>query len=229
MRQFAVIGLGRFGFSVAKTLCKKGAKVLAIDIDENKVQDIAEFVEHAVSIDATDEKALKSVGINNAEVVIVSIRDLEPSILVTLALKEMGIKDIIAKAVSESHGKVLEKVGATKVVFPERDMGVRLANILISPFVIDHIDLSHDSSIVEIIPPPDFVGKTLKDINVRTQYGINIIAIKKRSALKKKTELQNVDELINVAPKADDIIKQDDILVVFGKNEEIEKIKQKNG
>jgi trk system potassium uptake protein TrkA len=133
MKQFAVIGLGRFGASVAKTLAEKRQQVLAIDINEEKVQEFSEFVTQAVCIDATDEKALKAVGIKDVDVAIVSVGDdIEASILITLVLKEIGIKEIITKAVTEEQGKVLEKIGANRIIFPERDMGIRLAASLIS-------------------------------------------------------------------------------------------------
>jgi len=134
MRQFAVVGLGRFGSSVAETLSSKGCQVLAIDTDEEKVQDLSELVAQAVCVDATDEKALKAVGIEPVDVAIVSVGgNIESSVLITLVLKEIGIKEVIAKAVTKDHGKVLEKVGADRVVFPERDMGIRIANALTSP------------------------------------------------------------------------------------------------
>ena len=223
MRQFAVIGLGRFGTTVAKTLSAKGHQVLAIDVDESIVQDLADEVTQTVCLDATDDKALKTVGIEKVDVAVVAIgTNLEASILITLNLKEMGIKEIVCKAVSEDHKKVLEKIGATKVVQPEKEIGARVANSLISSSVVEHIELSNESSILELVSPQDFVGKSLREIDVRAKFGVNVIALKRKipSASKREEE-----EIVNVSPQAGDIIKKGDILVILGTNENIEKIK----
>src|SRR4030042_882751 len=173
MRQFAVIGLGRFGASVAKTLAEKGYQVLAIDVNEHTVQDIVDEVTQAVCLDATDEKALRAVGIENVDVAIVGMgSNLEASILITLSLKEIGVREIVCKAVNEDHKKVLEKIGATKVIQPEKEMGVRLANSLVSSSVVEHIELSNESSIVELISPKDFIGKSLREIDVRAKFRV---------------------------------------------------------
>lgn len=224
MRQFAVIGLGRFGASVARTLTEKGHQVLAIDKEERITQDLSDVVTQAVCLDATDEKALRSVGIENVDAAVVGMgSNLEASILITLNLKEIGIKEIVCKAVNEDHKKVLEKIGATRVIQPEREMGVRLANTLVSTSVIEHIELSNESSIVELMPPKDFIGKSLREINVRAKYDVNVIAVKRNipSASKKGEE-----QILNVSPRAEDIIKKGDILVVLGQNENIEKLKK---
>jgi trk system potassium uptake protein len=220
MRQFAVIGLGRFGSSVAKTLSEKGYQVLAIDITEDKVQDVSDIVAQAVCVDATDEKALRAVGADSVDVAIVSVgNNIEASVLITLLLKEIGIKEVVAKAVTEEQGKVLEKVGADKIVFPERDMGIRVANSLTSENVSEHIDLSAACSIIEIKAPQDFVGKTLKQLSVRVEYGLNIVAIKSVD--------EAGNEAINSTPEADYKIKGTDRLMVVGPNENIERLKQK--
>lgn len=221
MKQFAVIGLGRFGFSVARTLTEQGYQVLAIDKDEELVQEAAEFVTEAVQVDSTDDKALKAIGITNADVAVVAIgTNLEASILTTLILKDLGMQKIIARAVTDEHGKVLEKVGATKVVFLERDMGVRIANSLISPSIIEHIYLSPEFSIMETVSPKEFVGKSIGDLEVRTRYGLNIIGIRS-----KEQPGKNICEL-NIAPKADYVIKDGDIFILLGSNDNLEKFKQ---
>ncbi len=228
MRQFAVIGLGRFGSSVAKTLSEKGKEVLGIDKREQVVQEMSEIISQAVCADARDEKALKALGIQNVDVVIVAIGNLEASILITLMLKEMGTKEIVAKALTEDHKKVLEKIGATRIVMPERDMGQRIGNTLVTPQVIDHIDLSGDSSIVEIVSPEDFVGKSLRELNIRAKHGINVIAIKRKvKSLSAKDEAKD-EHKIEVTPGADEIIRDKDILVVIGPNDKIEKLKRKH-
>lgn len=223
MRQFAVIGLGKFGFSVAKTLTEKNCEVLAVDIEEEKVQNISEFVSHAVQVDATDEKALRAVGIGEVDVAVVAIGAIESSILVALTLKEIGIKEIVAKAVSNDHGKILERVGATKIIHPERDMGNRLARSLLAPEIIDHINLSDAYSILEMVPPNSFIGKSLRDIDVRAKYGLNVIGIKKPVSEENKGK----DEHINLAPKAEDVLKEGDVLIIIGANKNIENMKQK--
>jgi len=220
MRQFAVIGLGRFGLSVAKTLTEQGCQVMAIDKDEELVQEASEFVTEAVQVDATDEKSLKAVGIKNVDVAVVGIgTNLEASILTTLTLKEMGVQEIVARAVTEEHGKVLEKVGATKVVFLERDMGLRVANSLVSPSIIEHIYLSPEYSIMETLAPQVFIGQSIGDLNIRAKHGLTIIGVRKKDQPNNK-----VCEL-NIAPKADYVITQGDVLILLGSNENLNKFK----
>ncbi|WP_418792184.1 potassium channel family protein [Phosphitispora sp. TUW77] len=214
MKQFAVIGLGRFGTGVAKTLNTMGYEVLAIDDDEDKIQEIINHVTHAIQVDAKDEHALKALGIRNFDVVIVAIgHDMQASILVTVLLKELGVKCVVAKAQTELHGKVLEKVGADKVVYPERDMGARLAHSLVSSNVLDHIELSPNHSILEVVTPDIFVGKTLKESALRAQYNITVMAIKRGK------------EII-VSPSPDDPIEENDILVAIGDNEDLRRIER---
>lgn len=208
-KQFAVIGLGRFGSSIAKTLYSLGHEVLAVDENEEAVADIVEHVTHAVQADATDETSLKALGIRNFDVAIVAIgNDMQASILVTLMVKEMGIDYVVSKAQNDLHAKVLYKTGADRVVFPEREMGVKVANNLVSSNILDYIELSEDYSIVEIQPISEWMGKNLKEINMRAKYGVNVMAIK-----------QHGD--INISPTAADTIKQGDILIVVGQNDDI--------
>lgn len=215
MRQFAVIGLGRFGTSVAETLTHLGHQVLAIDKDEEKVQHLVGTVTHAVQADVTDETALKALGIRNVDVAVVAIgQDMGSSILATLVLKGLGVKHVIAKAHSELHGKVLEKVGADRVIYPERDMGVRVANNLVSSNILDYIELSPDYGIVETVTPKAFIGKTLRELNLRAKYGINVVAIKGK------------DEKIRVSPGADDRIQEGDIIVAIGSTETLNRLKE---
>jgi trk system potassium uptake protein TrkA len=212
VKQFAVIGLGRFGTSVARTLAGMGYDVLAIDHREERVQDIMEHVTHAVQVDAVDEHALRSLGIRNFDVVIVAIgQDVQASILTTVLLKEMGVRRVVAKANTELHGKVLAKVGADKVVFPERDMGVRVARALVSQNILDQIELSPDHSIVELIAPPEFLGKTLQESAIRTRFGVTVLAIRR-------------DRDIIISPGPGQILKEGDVLVVVGRNDRLEKL-----
>jgi len=228
MKQFAVIGLGRFGSSVALRLAEKKQQVLAIDKNEELVHEVMDGVTKAVCLDATDEKAVKSVGLQNVDVAICAIgTDVESSILITLMLKDLGIPVILCKAISVAHKKVLAKIGATKVVLPEKDTGVRIADTLISlsDTVLDHIGLSGRASIIELIVPDEFIGKSLRELDIRATYGVNVIAVKKKvKALKEGEEIE--EEKINVTPQADDVLVKGDILVVFGENEKIEEIKK---
>ena len=213
MQSFIVLGLGRFGQSVAKTLYELGHEVLAIDENEALIQNISEHITYAMAGNVTDENVLKSVGVKNFDVAVVSTgKNLESSILVTQMLKELGIKYILAKAQNELHARVLSKLGADRVVFPEQDMGVRVAHNLVSTNIIDYIELSADYTIIEISLPRHWEGKTLKELNVRGKHGINIIAIKNGSK-------------INVSPNADYKFNGNDILVVIGSKNEIDKFK----
>ena len=205
MRQFAVIGLGKFGASVACTLAKLGYQVLAVDIDEDKVQRVADEVTHAVQADATDEDILKAIGIRNFDVVVVTIgHDVLSSILTCLILKDLGVAFVVGKATDELHGKLLEKIGVEKVVYPERDMGVRLANTLTSSNILEIIELSPDYGVAEISASSELIGKTLRDLNLRARFGVNIVAIRR------------TDNEVQVSPGPDDIIKEGDVLLALG-------------
>jgi len=209
VKQFAVIGLGRFGTSVATTLYKMGYEVLAIDSSEEKVQAIVNDVTHAVEADATDEAALKALGLSNCDVVVVAIgQDIQASILATLVLKAAGVPRVVAKAQNDLHGKVLEKVGADQIIYPERDMGIRVANNLVSTNVLDHIELSEEHTIAEVIVPASFHDKTLGQLNLRARYGLNVLAIKR-------------NEEILISPKADDSLLNGDIIIVLGEKDRL--------
>ncbi|GBF32898.1 Trk system potassium uptake protein TrkA [Desulfocucumis palustris] len=209
MKQFAVIGLGRFGSSVARTLTQMGYDVLAIDSDENKVEELADVVTHAVTASALEETVLKSLGVRNFDVVVVAIgQDIQSNILVTLMLKEMGVKKVVAKASTELQGKVLQKIGADIVVFPERDMGERVARWLVSRNIIDVINLSPDYSLVELAAPAEFHGTSLQDSGLRKKYGITVLAIRRGK------------EFI-ISPEARQIIEEGDVLIVLGSNEKL--------
>ncbi|MFC1480024.1 potassium channel family protein [Candidatus Omnitrophota bacterium] len=231
MKQFAVIGLGRFGSSVARTLAEKGQQVIAIDKNEELVHDIMDTVTKAICLDSTDEKAVRSVGLQDVDVAICGIgTNMEASILVALLLKDLGVPIIVCKAVGIAHKKVLEKIGVTKVVLPERDTGARIAETLISvsETVLDHIGLAGGASIVEIVAPGEFVGKTLRELDIRAKYGLNVIAIKKKIKVTKDGE-EAQDEKINVTPQADDVIAKGDVLVVFGEDAKMEALKKSAG
>ncbi len=214
MRQFAVIGIGIFGASIATTLFEMGHDVLAMDISEDKVQEITDKVTHAVQADSTNEDALLALGIKTFDVAIVSIgQDIQANILTTLILKEIGVKQVVAKARTELHGKVLYRIGADRVIFPERDMGIRVAHNLVASNIIDYIELSPDFSIVEIVVPESIAGKTLAELDLRVRFGVNVIAIK-----------GGAEGQINLSPKAENLISHGDIMIVAGKNNNLRKL-----
>ncbi len=214
MKQFVVIGLGRFGSSVARTLAERGYNVLAIDKDEALVQELANEVTHAVQADSTDENAMNALGLRNFDVAIVAIgSDVHANILTTMILKEMGVRYVVAKALDPLHGKVLTKVGADRVVFPERDMGMRIALNLISSNILDIIEFAPNFSIVEIMTTQNMVGKTLNELQLRSKFGVNVVAVKD-------------GERINISPAASDELREGDVLVVLGENQALDKLKK---
>lgn len=211
-KQFVVIGLGRFGSSVAETLYGLGNDVLVIDKDEDLIQDISDKVTHAVQMDATDEGALRTLGLRNFDVAVVTIgSNIQASVMVTLLVKELGVKYIIAKGNSDLHAKVLYKIGADRVILPEKDMGVRVAHNLVSESILDFIELSPDYSIMEIETLEEWTGSTLGELKLRSKYGINVMAIKRG------------DE-INLSPLADDVVEAKDILIAIGSAEDLSKL-----
>jgi trk system potassium uptake protein TrkA len=214
-RQFAVIGLGRFGSAMATTLAELGQDVIGIDGNAEQVRQLADTVTQAVELDATDERALRSIGVQDVDVAVVSIgENIESSLLVVMQLRELGVKTIVAKAVTPLHGKILEKLGVSRVIFPEREMAMRIAHGLVMPNVIDYIELSRDFSIVELPAPEMFVGRTLKELELRPKYGLTLIAIKRGSA-------EKATVVTNIAPAADEVIQAGDVLSLLGSNERL--------
>lgn len=211
MKQIAVLGLGRFGVSVASSLERLGVEVMGVDIDQEKVAEIAPNITHAVQADLLDAEALDSLGLRNFDVVILSIKNVEISCLTTIAIKDHGAKYVVAQASGDAHAKILERIGADKIIMPEKDMGSRLARNLAGSNIIDYMELSSRHSLLEITTPDEWVGHTLKENNIRNKYGINIVAIRSGKNLQ-------------VSPKSDDIIHDGDVLVVIGENEDIEKL-----
>lgn len=210
-KQFAVIGLGRFGASLALELMELGYEVLGIDRDEEVVEDMSDLLTHTVVADATDEEVLKSLGIRNFDCGIVAIGDeIQTSILAAIQLKELGVGTVVAKAISVLHGRALEKLGVDRVIFPERDMGVRVAHQLVTPNLLDYIELSKDYRIVEMTVTECMDGKTLNELNTRVRYGISVVALNQRQG-------------IIVAPTAMDVLNAGDIMVVIGSKENIDR------
>jgi trk system potassium uptake protein TrkA len=214
-KEFVVIGLGRFGGSIVRELIEQGADVMAIDKDHERVDEFASIATQAVVADTTDESVLKSLGVRNFEHVIVAIgENIQASILTTLMLKEIGVKKITVKAQNDYHAKVLNKIGADKVVHPERDMGIRIAHNILSNNVLDYLELSDEHSIMEIKANEKLAGYTLIELDIRAKYGINIVAIKRG------------DDII-VSPQADVDIEREDILIIIGSDADINRFEKK--
>jgi trk system potassium uptake protein TrkA len=214
-RTFAVIGLGRFGAAMAATLTELGQEVIGIDASEEKVRVLADVIHHAVELDATDERALRAAGVADVDVAVVSIgENIEASLLVVMLVKELGVKTIFAKGVTPLHGRILKKLGVTRVIFPEREMAVRIAHSVVVPNVIDYVELSRDFSIIELPAPADWAGRTLKDLALRTRFGLTLIAIRRPSGT-------SDGEITHVAPPAEEQIKPGDILALIGSNDRL--------
>ena len=213
MKTYVVIGLGRFGTAVATELCRLGHEVLAIDESEDRIQNIADQVTHAVAGDARDPAVLRALGVRNYDCAIVAAADdVGSSALVTMNLKEMGVKKVICKAQSMVHWKVLEKIGADMVVFPEYEMGMKLAQNLSSSNVLNFIELSEDYGIVELAAPKSWQGHSIRDLNVRAKYKVNIIAIRRNGE----------DADLQLTPVADYVIAPGDVVVTLGRYEDID-------
>ena len=216
MKQYIVIGCGRFGTSLATTMHLLGHQVMAIDKNEEIIQNIVDKVTHAAIVDVTDEQSLRSIGLGNFDVAIIAIgSDIRASIMATIIAKEMGVSQVVCKATDELQAKVLYKIGADRVVFPERDMGVRVAHNLVSDNSLDHIELDPEYSIIEIVTPTNWVGKTLVELELRARYEITVLAIKNGKS-------------INVTPSPDEELKAGSILVVIGQNSNISSITSEN-
>ncbi len=210
-QNFAIIGLGRFGGSICETLASAGAEVLVIDKDEARINDYKNIATQAVIADAQDENTLKELGIRNFDHVVIAIgEDIQASILVTLMVKELGVKYVTAKAQNEYHARVLTKLGVDKVVHPERDMGIRIGRNLISKNMLDYLDLSSDIKVAEIrITSRNFVDKSLESLNFRNKYSLNVIAIRR-------------EKKVEIAPQAAMALKLGDSLLVVGRKKDVE-------
>ena len=214
MKSYAVIGLGRFGPALARQLCKLGAEVLALDVKGDYVQQIANDVTHAVVGDAQDKEVLRALGVRNLDCAVIAIGDnLAASVLITMNLKELGVPYIVCKAHDETHRKVLEKLGVDRVVIPEQEYAQRLARTLNSHNVLDYIELSEDFGILDVPAPKSWIGKSLRELNVRAKLGVTIIAVENGG----KT---------NVSPTADYAVGEGDTLVMLGDNVALEKVQR---
>jgi len=215
MKRVVVIGLGIFGFNLAKDLFEAGLEVIAVDKNKDLVQKIRDFSTKAVLADATEKEVMEAIGFEEDDVVIVSFgEDLAASTILTLHLKEMKVKTIIVKVPNEDHKRILEKVGATEVVIPEREMAAKIARSLISPNVMEYIPLTREYTICEIAPPASFIGKSIAEIQLRKRYNIGLLA--SRDVL---------TDQISMIPGGDFVVKDSDILVVIGKEKDIQDLK----
>jgi trk system potassium uptake protein TrkA len=224
--QFCVIGLGSFGSAVALTLAKSGHEVMAIDRMSSKVSEIEEQVSQGLVLDSTNEKALSAVGLSEFDWVVIGIGGVEESILTTLMAKELGAKRVIARAGSQPHAEILRKMGADKVIFPELEMGQRIADGLAAPKIFDYIELSQDYSIMELATPSTFAGKTIMETDARAKFGVHIIAVKRNAYKKVEGGESRLEEETLLAPTADFVILEQDTLVLLGRNEDLEKIQK---
>jgi len=212
--KIAVIGLGSFGFQIAKTLADYGHEVTAIDMDRSRIDSIKSKVDVAVCMNSTNREDLESLGIQEMNYVVVSLGPaLEPSILTVHYLNELGVKKIVAKALSQDHAKILEAVGASEVIYPEKDMAVKTAMKLAYPNVLEFLDVSSGIQIQEIAPPDRFHGKTLKELDMINKYGIQVLAVR-----------EIIPERVTYIPRADFVIKPSDILIVIGEEEKLKKL-----
>lgn len=211
-KQYAVIGLGRFGSSLALTLNELGYDVMGIDLSEQVVQTLSAQLTHVVAADARNEAAMKSLGIQSFDTVVVAFGDdVESNILVTVMLKEIGVPYVVSKAHSPLHGLVLEKIGADKVVFPEKDMGIRIAHTLVSSNFLDNIELRPDYSIIELKAPQSFIGKTLGEINIHSRFEVTVLAMKKARE-------------VVLSPDPETVVGYNDTLIIIGDNDKLESL-----
>ncbi|MBS4015958.1 MAG: TrkA family potassium uptake protein [Candidatus Latescibacteria bacterium] len=217
--------MGRFGSNIARALASKGFEVIVVDSDENEVREFSDIVAHSLVLDATEERALKDAGISDVDVAIVSLgQNIDTSILVTLLLKELGVRQVIVKAVNDKHGKILSRIGADRVIYPEREVATRLAESFVSPKIFDYIELSPTHSIIEIAAPKQFIGKTIKDLALREKYHVSLIAIKRKIPIVTEKGTPDFNEDINIAPAAEDELLEGDVITLLGKYEDLERI-----
>ena len=215
MKQYAVLGLGNFGFYLASHLYKKGHEVLAIDNDQVRVQQIRDKVSQAIVADTTDRQAIENLGLKDLDAAVVCIGTvLSASILTVLSLKEIGVKRVLAKATSEPHGRILLKIGASEILFPEKDMAFSLAECLHNPNLIEYLPVLEGFSIIQLAPPNDFIGKSLRDLNLINRFGVQVVAIK-----------ELMPERLNMIPTANFVLKDSDIMILLGPNNALDKLR----
>jgi len=213
MRSVAIIGLSSFGSFLAKELVREGVEVMALDLNDEKIEKFKNEIHKAVIADGTDKDVLDKLGLKEMDCVVVSLGQIEASVLATLNLRELKIKRIVSKALSEEHGRILQMIGASEVIFPEKDMACRVARTLTHENILDHIPLAEGYSIIEIEPPKSFLNKSLGKLDLRKRYGVQLIVVK-----------ESVPEKVVMVPTAEYIIKDSDILVMMGRDIDLKKI-----
>ncbi len=217
MKQFAIIGLGNFGFYLATHLYEKGHEVLAIDRRQGRVQEIKDRVSQAVVADATDRKAIEPLGVKDMDAAVVCIGSvLSDSILATLNLIDIGVQRVLAKAMTDAHGRILHKIGASEVFFPEKDQAISLAEQLHNPNMLDYLPFLEGYSIIQLSASKEFVGKSLSELDLINRYGVQVVAIK-----------EIVPDRLNLIPTARFVLKDSDILILLGPNEALDKLREK--
>lgn len=215
MKQFAVIGLGNFGYYLATRLYEKGHEVLAIDKDPSRVQIIKDLVGHAVVADGSNKEVLEAYGMKQMDAAVVCIgSDMSSSILVTLNLKDIGVERVLVMSMSEAHGRILAKIGASEVIFPQKDAAVSLSERLHNPNMLDYLPVIEGYSIIELLMPKDFVGKTLRELDLTNRFGVQVVAIKGNEAKK-----------VNLIPTANYVVHENDILILLGPNDSLDKLR----
>ena len=220
MKRVGIVGAGKFGSSLAQSLVERGVEVLVIDRQRDVVDHMAGIVAKAMEGDATEEGTLDAAGFRDCDIAVVAVgSDMESSILTALILKEMKIACVIAKAAGDVHGKVLQKVGADRVVYPDREVAARLARSLVSPSVLDYVEVAEGISVLEIAAPMDFVGKTLGELQIRKKYGVTVLVLRRTQQDEDKQETI-------VSPDADDTVQLGDTIVIFGLDEKLRRLEQ---
>jgi trk system potassium uptake protein TrkA len=218
MKQFVIIGIGNFGHYLAVHLYKKGYEVLVIDKISNRVSEIKDQVSQAVVADATDRKALEALGLDKIDAAVVCIGSvLSESILATLNLKDIGVERVYAKALSEAHSRILQKIGASEVFFPEKDQAISLAERLHNPNMLDYLPFLEGYSIIQLAPPNRFIGKSLRELNLINRFGVQVVAVQ-----------EVVPERLNLIPTAQFVLKDSDIMILLGPNEALEQLRKLN-
>lgn len=218
MKQFVILGSGNFGHYLAIHLYKKGHEVLVIDKISNRVTEIKDQVSQAVVADATDRKALEALGLDKMDAAVVCIGSvLSESILATLNLKDIGVERVYAKALSEAHSRILQKIGASEVFFPERDQAISLAERLHNPNMLDYLPFLEGYSIIQLAPPNRFIGKSLRELNLINKFGVQVVAVK-----------EVVPDRLNLIPTAQFVLKDSDIMILLGPNEALDELRKLN-
>lgn len=218
MKQFAILGIGNFGHYLAVHLYKKGYEILVIDKLPNRISEIKDQVSQAVVADATDRKALEALGLDKMDAAVVCIGSvLSESILATLNLKDIGVERVYAKALSEAHSRILQKIGASEVFFPEKDQAISLAEKLHNPNMLDYLPFLEGYSIIQLAPPNRFIGKSLRELNLINRFGVQVVAIK-----------EVIPDRLNLIPTAQFVLKDSDIMVLLGPNEALDELRKLN-